>query len=168
MTLSNYIPLLEKEGIRAKDENIIFTDRQANSDLRFWMDPRLVKMLTDYVAPQLVVMDPDHYEEYLDNEIVLRAQLKKVENKMVSLFKELSLEQKLLLGQLNPYLKNRYLSISDIKHVKDINTVKPGVLSCLKNQSYATIPLNLEYTEKTLNSLLHTIEQCSKSTIVSS
>lgn len=168
ITLSSYIPLLEKEGIRAEDENIIFTDRQVYSDLRFWMDPRLVKMLTDYIAPQLVVMDPVHYEEYLDNEIVLKAQLKKVEDKMMTLFRQLSLEQKILLGQLNPYLKNRYLSFAEIQHMQDIKKVKPGVLSCLKNQSYAAIPLNLEYTEKTLNSLLHTIEQCSKLTIVSS
>lgn len=168
ITLSNYIPLLEKDDIRAKDENIIFTDRQAYGDMRFWMDPRLLKMLTDYIAPQLVMMDPIHCEEYLDNEIVLRAQLKKVEEKMMTLFRQMSLEQKLLLGQLNPYLKNRYLSLAEIKHMQDIKKVKPGVLSCLKNQSYAAIPLNLEYTEKTLNSLLHTIEQCSKLTIVSS
>lgn len=168
ITLTNYIPLLEKENIRADNPSAIFTDRQVHSDLRFWMDPRLVKMLTDFIAPQLVTMDPDHCEEYLDNEIILRAQLKKVENKMVSLFRELSFEQKLLLGLLNPYLKNRYLSFSEIAQMKSTKTVKPGVLSCLKKQSYATIPLNLEYTEKTLNTMLHTIEQCSKSTLVSS
>jgi len=167
ITLSRYIPLLGKENIRVDDQTILFTDRQASSDLRFWMDPRLLRMLTDFIAPTLATMDPVHLEEYLENEIVLRAQLKKIENKMVSLFKQLSLEQKLLLGQLNPYLKNRYLSFSDSKRLDDIKTVKPGVLSCIKNQSYAAIPLNLEYTEKTLNSLLYTIEQCAKSTVVS-
>ena len=167
ITLSRYIPLLEKENIRTDDQYLLFTDRQASSDLRFWMDPRLLRMLTDFIAPTLATMDPVHLEEYLDNEIVLRAQLKKVENKMMTLFKQLSLEQKLLLGQLNPYLKNRYLSFSDSKLLDNIKTVKPAVLSCIKNQSYSTIPLNLEYTEKTLNSLLYTIEQCAKSTVVS-
>lgn len=166
ITLSNYIPLLEKESLHDSGQSINFTDRQVVSDLRFWMDPRLVRMLTNYIAPTLATMDPTHLEEYLDNEIVLRSQLQKVENKMKSLFRQLSLEQKLLLGQLNPYLKNRYLSFADINHVKTIKTVHPNVLSCIKNQSYATIPLNLEYTEKTLNTLLYTIEKCEKSTIV--
>jgi len=167
ITLSRYIPLLEKENIRTDDQYLLFTDRQASSDLRFWMDPRLLRMLTDFIAPTLATMDPVHLEEYLENEIVLRAQLKKVENKMMTLFKQLSLEQKLLLGQLNPYTKIRCPGFSDIKLLENIKTVNPEVLSCIKHQSYPTIPLNLEYTEKTLNSLLYTIEQCAKSTVVS-
>jgi len=172
ITLSNYIPVLDKQKLdketnQLDNQAVIYTDRQAHSDLRFWMDPRLLKMLTDFIAPRLVMMDPEHYEEYLDNEVILRAQLKKVENKMVSLFKQLSLEQKLILGQLNPYLKNRYLSFAEINRMENTRTLQAGVLSCLKNQSYATIPLNLEYTEKALNSLLYIIENCSRSTIVS-
>jgi len=167
ITLSNYIPLLEKESLHDSGQFINVTDRQVVSDLRFWMDPRLLRMLTNYIAPTLATMDPAHLEEYLDNEIVLRSQLKKIENKMKSLFRQLSLEQKLLLGQFNPYLKNRYLSFADSNHVKTTKTVHPNVLSCLKNQSYATIPLNLEYTEKTLNTLLYAIEKCEKSMIIS-
>ncbi|MDX2507620.1 MAG: metal ABC transporter substrate-binding protein [Gammaproteobacteria bacterium] len=168
LTLSNYIPLLEKAKLRAYNPDAIFTDRQASSDLRFWMDPRLVKMLTDFIAPKLVVMDPNHQEEYLENEIVLRAQLKKVEAKMQSLFKNLSLEQKFQVALFNPYLKNRYMSFAEISHMSNKNLLQPGVASCIQNKSFVSIPLNLNYTEKTLNSLLLMIEQCSKSNIVSS
>ena len=167
ITLSNYIPLLEKEGLRSGlPENAIFTDRQTSSDLRFWMDPRLVKMLVSFIAPRLVTMDPLHQEEYLDNEIVLKAQLKKVEDKMLTLFNQLSFEQKFLIARFNPYLKNRYMNFADINHVAAHNHIQPGVVSCIQNHSFSTIPLNLEYTERALNSLLQTLELCSKSRIV--
>ncbi len=61
ITLSLYIPLLDKEQL----EEGVYIDRQHRSDLRFWMEPRLVKMLVIYIAPKLVAMDPDHLEEYL-------------------------------------------------------------------------------------------------------
>ena len=162
ITLSLYIPLLEKGKLESYDRDANFTDRQASSDLRFWMDPRLLIMLTDYIAPTLATMDPIHNEEYLDNEVVLKEQLKKVEKKMLSLFRALSLEQKLILAQFNPYLKNRYLSFSDAQQIKP-STLNSKVYSCLKVQSYGQIPLNLEYTEKTLDTLLQRIKRCSDS-----
>ncbi len=61
ITLSLYIPLLDKEQL----EEGVYIDRQHRSDLRFWMEPRLVKMLVIYIAPKLVAMDSDHLEEYL-------------------------------------------------------------------------------------------------------
>ena len=160
ITLSRYIPLLDKEN---SPGNVPGTNRQEKSDLRFWMDPRLVKMLAIYIAPRLVAMDPEHQEEYLDNEIVLKEQLKKIENKMLLLFKQLSMEQKALFAQFNPYLKNRYMSFSETRHMTVRQNNHPAVVSCIRNRSFDVIPLNLEYTEKALYSLLHTLEQCFKS-----
>ena len=162
ITLSQYIPLLDKEN---GQEHVLATNRQEKSDLRFWMDPRLVKMLAIYIAPRLVVMDPDHQEEYLDNEVVLKDQLKKIEKKMLMLFKQLSQEQKTLFAQFNPYLKNRYLSFSEIKSISSHMTSQPDVIACIQGHSFDGIPLNLEYTEKALYSLLHTLEQCSKTKV---
>lgn len=162
ITLSRYIPLLDKANVQ---NDVLATNRQEKSDLRFWMDPRLVKMLAVYIAPRLVTMDPEHQEEYLDNEIVLKDQLKKIEKKMLSLFKQLSVEQKTLFAQFNPYLKNRYMSFSETKHMTHLKNNPPGVVSCIQNHSFDAIPLNLEYTEKALYSLLHTLEQCSKSKV---
>ncbi|MCP3853085.1 MAG: zinc ABC transporter substrate-binding protein [Gammaproteobacteria bacterium] len=158
ITLSQYIPLLDKEGV----DNVLASNRQEKSDLRFWMDPRLVKMLAIYLAPRLVVMDPDHQENYLDNEIVLKDQLKKVEDKMLLLFKQLSTEQKILFAQFNPYLKNRYLSFAEIKEISPYLKSQPDVINCIEENSFDALPLNLEYTEKALYSLLQALEQCSK------
>ncbi len=168
ITLSQYIPLLDKENPSAMEQNSLASDRQQKSDLRFWMDPRLVKMLAIYIAPRLVTMDPQHQEEYLDNEIVLKAQLKKIEQKMLRLFQQLSVEQKLLFARFNPYLKNRYISFSEIQALNRQSPPQAEVLACTQNQSFDAIPLNLEYTEKALYSLLHTLEQCSKATMLPS
>jgi len=161
ITLSYYVPLLDKEKLRHNHKNIIYKERQTDSDMRFWMDPRLLRMLTDIIAPKLATMDPQHLEEYLENEIVLRSQLKKVENKMLTLFRQLSAEQKLLIARFNPYLKNRYLSFTNIK---SINTVKfqPELFSCINSNTYASIPLNLAYMEQSLNNLLQSLEQCNR------
>ena len=162
ITLSQYIPLLDKEKLDKRNGkiNVLATDRQENSDLRFWMDPRLLKMLAIYIAPRLVFMDPAHQEEYLDNEIILKDQLKKIEKKMLSLFNQLSIEQKVLFAQFNPYLKNRYMSFSETKNM--VSNHQPEVTACIQNRSFDMIPLNLEYTEKALYSMLHTLEQCTK------
>lgn len=162
ITLSQYIPLLDKQN---NQKNVLATNRQEKSDLRFWMDPRLVKMLAIYIAPKLVTMDPDHQEEYLDNEIVLKDQLKKIENKMLILFKQLSAEQKILFAQFNPYLKNRYMSFSQSKEIEPYLSHQSEVTSCIQSHSFDVIPLNLEYTEKALYALLDTLEKCSKSNV---
>ncbi len=163
ITLSQYIPLLDKEN---NNRRILSSNRQEKSDLRFWMDPRLLKMLAIYIAPRLVVMDPEHQEEYLDNEVILKDQLKKIENKMLRLFKQLSVEQKLLFAHFNPYLKNRYMTFSQIKELNRYARPQPEVITCIQSHSFDAIPFNLEYTEKALYSLLHTLEQCSRTKII--
>ena len=162
ITLSLYIPLLDKEQL----EEGIYIDRQHRSDLRFWMDPRLVKMLVIYIAPKLVAMDPDHLEEYLDNEVLVKDQLKKVEQKMLTLFRQLSLEQKVLIAQFNPYLKNRYMSFAEIKTVDAARFDRPGMRECIDQHSFDSIPLNLEYTEKALYGMVHTLEDCAQSHLI--
>ncbi len=162
ITLSLYIPLLDKEQL----EDGIYIDRQHRSDLRFWMDPRLVKMLVIYIAPKLVAMDPDHLEEYLDNEVLVKDQLKKVEQKMLTLFRQLSLEQKVLIAQFNPYLKNRYMSFAEIKTVDAARFDRPGMRECIDMHSFDSIPLNLEYTEKALYNMVHTLEDCTQSHLI--
>lgn len=169
ITLSLYIPLLDKQQLK-EEQAVPLADRQAGSDLRFWMDPRLVKMLTIYIAPKLVAMDPDHTEEYLDNEVLVKDQLKKVEQKMLSLFRQMSLEQKILIAQFNPYLKNRYMSFAEIKSVDNskFNQTLLGkgqrkeLRDCIKQHSFDSIPLNLEYTEKALYAMVHTVENCAQ------
>ncbi|WP_198263557.1 metal ABC transporter solute-binding protein, Zn/Mn family [sulfur-oxidizing endosymbiont of Gigantopelta aegis] len=160
ITLSQYIPLLDKEAVSS---DVLAVNRQEKSDLRFWMDPRLVKMLAIYIAPKLAVMDPDHQEQYLDNEIVLKAQLKKIEKKMLQLFNQLSMEQKSLFAQFNPYLKNRYMHFSEIQRLPSHK--KNSIESCINNHSFKVIPLNLDYTEKSLYALLQTLELCSQSKV---
>ncbi len=159
ITLSLYIPLLDKEQLQEG----IYIDRQHRSDLRFWMDPRLVKMLVIYIAPKLVAMDPDHLEAYLDNEVLVKDQLKKVEQKMLTLFRQLSLEQKVLIARFNPYLKNRYMSFAEIKKVDAARFENPGLRECIEQHSFDHIPLNLEYTEKALYGMVHTLEECAQS-----
>ena len=164
ITLSLYIPLLDKKQLSVdvvgKHNNFInYTDRQSNSDLRFWMDPRLVKMLVMYIAPTLATMDPEHLEEYLDNEIIVKEQLKKVEQKMLLLFGQLSLEQKILIASFNPYLTNRYMSFAEIKAI-DSSLIQDEDYKCIKLSSFDTIPLNLEYTEKALYAMMHSLEFC--------
>lgn len=162
ITLSQYIPLLDKVN---RQVHVLASDRQVKSDMRFWMDPRLVRMLAIYIAPRLVVMDPEHQEEYLDNEIILKDQLKKVEKKMVNLFKQLSPEQRNLFAQFNPYLKNRYLSFSQIKAISKSMNPQPDVVDCIQEHSFDAIPLSLEYTENVLYSLLNTLQRCSKTKV---
>ena len=162
ITLSLYIPLLDKEQL----EEGIYIDRQHRSDLRFWMDPRLVKMLVIYIASKLVAMDPDHLEEYLDNEVLVKDQLKKVEQKMLTLFRQLSMEQKVLIARFNPYLKNRYMSFAEINMVDAARFDRPGMRECIDRHSFDSIPLNLEYTEKALYGMVHTLEDCAQSHLI--
>ncbi len=164
ITLANFIPLLGKFPDKDSGHDILFTDRQANSDLRFWMDPRLLKMLVAYLGPQLARLDPDYLEGYLENEIALKAQLKKVESKIVAFFRQLSYEQKQMLAQFNPYLKNRYLSFANMQQMSRNSSHQSAAVSlCLQQSSFSAIPLNLEYTEHALMSLVHIMESCSKS-----
>jgi len=164
ITLSNYIPLLDKTNLQTNnDNNIIFTDRQAYSDMRFWMDPRLVKILVGFITPRLVFMDPIHQEEYLDNEIIVKSQLKKVEKKVLGIFNQLSLEQKLLMAQFNPYLKNRYTSFAELNGIDIHNNINKSSALCMEKYSFDTIPLNLYDTENAIYTFLNNLQLCTKS-----
>ena len=72
----------------------------------------------------------------------------------------------MLFAQFNPYLKNRYLSFSEIKAMSHSIKFQPEVVACIQGRSFDGIPLNLEYTEKALYALLHTLEQCSKTKVL--
>ena len=85
VTLSNYVPLFVKSGNALEAESDIF-DRQATRDLRFWTDPRLAIKAVRYLTPRLVRLDPEHQELYLDNEIELIGQLKRLEGEITAMF----------------------------------------------------------------------------------
>lgn len=84
VTLSNYVPLLNKTGATPGVQSGLH-DRQASRDLRFWSDPRLAIKAVRYITPRLVRLDPDHQELYLDNEIKLVKRLKKLEGDITAM-----------------------------------------------------------------------------------
>ncbi len=104
--------------------------------------------------------------DYLDNEVLVKDQLQKVEQKMLTLFRQLSLEQKVLIAQFNPYLKNRYMSFAEIKTVDAARFDRPGMRECIDQHSFDSIPLNLEYTEKALYGMVHTLEDFAQSYLI--
>lgn len=83
VTLARYVPMLDATPGRP----------EAGKDPRFWLDPRLAKVAVDYLTPQLVKLDPDHFETYLDNELRLRTKLRKLDAEVS--------------GRLSPYRGHR-------------------------------------------------------------
>lgn len=76
LTVSDTMPLFT-----LPDANV--QDRPGTSrDMRFWLDPKLALMAVRRLAPALVTVYPDASNRILDNEIVLKKRLKKMEKSM--------------------------------------------------------------------------------------
>jgi len=113
LTLSNYLPLL-RSGDQLSNKNL--TERQQKNDLRFWMDPKLLVMATRYITPQLVRMDPENQEQYLNNEIVLLKQIKTMAQQTAKAVETFSRQEKAKLASFNPYFAHRFLEQKDIDY----------------------------------------------------
>jgi ABC-type Zn2+ transport system substrate-binding protein/surface adhesin len=72
VTLARHVPMLDAMPGHP----------EAGKDPRFWLDPRLAAVAVRYLTPQLVKLDPDHFETYLDNELKLRTKLHELEEKV--------------------------------------------------------------------------------------
>ena len=70
MALTNDIPLLTRAGYQGPSE-----PRWQSRDPAFWTDPRLAMLVVHQITPQLVRLDPEHQELYLDNEMALMHRL---------------------------------------------------------------------------------------------
>ncbi len=104
LTLSNYVPLLGRHEVSAP-----IASRQLNRELGFWNDPRLASMAVRMITPRLVRLDPDHQEQYLDNEIRLLNQLKDLEREIadrLSMFESIALEA---MAGIDPYFSHRFV-----------------------------------------------------------
>lgn len=104
ITLSNHLPLLVKDDFHG-DVSV----RQQSRNLAFWYDPKLSVMAVRHITPTLVRLDPDHQEQYLDNEIALIKKLKKLHHDISSLFENNSTLTYTNLQQLNRYFSHRFI-----------------------------------------------------------
>lgn len=121
ITLSKYLPLLPKT------KESVFDDRQTY-DLAFWTDPKLAIMAIRHITPQLVRLDPDHQELYLDNEIALIDELKAFHRSAMARAKPLQQADTLALSTGDSYFAHRFLNVPAHKLVEEVEGVR--VASC--------------------------------------
>lgn len=165
VTLSNYMPLLPKSKQPSESDKSVLSERQKSYDLRFWMDPKLLSMAVRYITPQLVRMDPEHQEQYLENEIVLLMQIKKFSKLTAQFIQKMSDTEKTLIALANPYLAHRYIQDEAI-----INQVKSSDISktiCIKNEALAlkSFSLSTENLESSITQLVRELSSCQSRTI---
>lgn len=84
ITLSKHMPLL------AVDSNSSSKPLQLKRDPRFWSDPRLAIVAVQKITPELVRLDPEHQELYLDNEITLIKKLRNLEKDIAAMLSPLN------------------------------------------------------------------------------
>lgn len=77
LMVGHHLPLLEATA--GSRWTHAATQHGMAHDPQFWLDPRLAVMAVRHITPQLVKMDPDNCDTYLDNEIRLVGQLRKLE-----------------------------------------------------------------------------------------
>ncbi len=81
LALSTFLPLLPRRGYEG-----LLAERQQACDFRFWNDPRLAVMAVRHITPQLVRLDPDNQERYLENEITLLSKIRGLEKEIAAMF----------------------------------------------------------------------------------
>lgn len=77
VTVGRHLPLLH--AVPGSRWMSVVDETGTAHDPQFWLDPRLAVMAVRHITPQLVKMDPDNCDTYLDNEIRLVGQLRKLE-----------------------------------------------------------------------------------------
>ncbi len=58
------------------------------------------------------------------------------------------------------------MSFAEIKTVDAARFDRPGMRECIDQHSFDSIPLNLEYTEKALYGMVHTLEDFAQSYLI--
>lgn len=160
ITLSNYMPLLVKSELTLDTGKFFSSDRQKNYDLRFWMDPKLLSMSVRYIAPQLVRMDPEHQEQYLDNEIVLLKQIKEFSKLTADAIQQMSDTDKMLVAQANPYLAHRYIQDKSIVNRAKLANLSSTVCNKKEALALASFSLSAVNINANLTHLLNEFKTC--------
>jgi ABC-type Zn uptake system ZnuABC Zn-binding protein ZnuA len=84
-------------------------NRDETRDAAFWGDPRLARAAVHYLTPKLVLLDPDHQELYLDNEIALLEKLRGLEQEITQELTPVHGLPSDLLASMDPYFGHRFL-----------------------------------------------------------
>jgi zinc transport system substrate-binding protein len=100
VALAGQVPLLAPAGGAPADDLMA-------RDLRFWHDPKLAVMAVRHLAPRLAVLDPDHLERYLDNEIELVAKLRGLNRALAARFGDRAAGTRVIAGEMPRYLARR-------------------------------------------------------------
>ncbi len=161
ITLSNYMPLLVKSELSSETGKLFINDRQKNYDLRFWMDPKLLSMSVRYITPQLVRMDPEHQEQYLDNEIVLLKQIKEFSKLTAQTIEQMSDTDKILIAQVNPYLAHRYIQNESIIHQAKLTASSNTICKKKEELALASFSLATVNVDSSITQLVEEFRSCS-------
>ena len=78
---------------------------QLKRDPRFWSDPRLTIVAVQKITPELVRIDPEHQELYLDNEITLIKKLRNLEKNIAAMLSPVNSIQ-------DQYFSHRFITYS--------------------------------------------------------
>lgn len=166
LTLSNYMPLLKQHRVvsSALDAGKMMVDRQKDHDMRFWMDPKLLKMATRYITPQLVRMDPDHQDQYLENELVVLEKIRMSAQQAQLTIKQMSEQEKRQLAQINPYFAHRFIYLDQVmdplEYLAEAKMVKSGTCNVGDSSQFAKLSLDVNKISVTLHTLANAKPTC--------
>ncbi len=104
ITLSKHMPLL------AVSSSTPSNPLQLKRDPRFWSDPRLAIAAVQKITPELVRLDPEHQELYLDNEIALIKKIRNLEKEVTVMLSPLNSIQKSSVQ--DQYFSHRFVAYS--------------------------------------------------------
>jgi|GEM_PF-3386462 len=162
LTLSKYMPLLRKSSLPESVETRL-SERQQQHDLRFWMDPKLLAMATRYITPQLVRMDPEHQEQYLENELQVLEQIKHFAQKTARAINGLSVIEQHHLAELNPYIAHRYINQKQMPgNVAQSNSSLKKKLHCIQasREDFIKLSINSNDIVQNLKVMLEDKQRC--------
>lgn len=165
ITLSNYMPLLVKSDLSSEVGKLFSSDRQKNYDLRFWMDPKLLSVSVRYITPQLVRMDPEHQEQYLDNEIVLLKQIQEFSKLTAHTIQQMSDTDKILVAQANPYLAHRYIQDESILNRAKLSSISNTVCKKKEELALANFSLSAVNIDSSITRLVRDLRSCNTNSL---
>ena len=147
ITLSNHVPLLTRVDFEGP-----IASRQVSRDLNFWTDPRLAIMAVRMITPQLVRLDPEHQELYLDNEIALIKKLKTLEQEISAMLIPYTNHLHTALVGVDRYFSHRFIAMTDLKFrgtdsLRKVSLVGATTCSAAKTLQKNTIPSSTYYFE---------------------
>ncbi len=160
ITLSNYIPLFARDHYQGD-----LSDRQQSRNFYFWHDPHLAVMAVRYITPQLVRLDPDHQEQYLDNEIALIKKLKHLEHEVGAMFESRARFEMASVQGFDRYFMNRFLKPEQLVKAESsgLRTVSlKGQTTCPAQNSSTQLHPGLQYYFDSMLMTAKTVIDCLK------